>query len=134
MVTAAVVIIGVLWKRKHVRKFRPIAAQVFTIGKERQCGTELLHRSLTLVHISVDNVMYSEAITPIAILSNKADSSAIYEHVKDDERRDACESQATYEDPEMTDMKCFNNDKLVRSHVHNRMEKTTSLYLGLGPV
>lgn len=50
----------------------------------------------------------------------------IYEPVKDDECKIACEIKATYMygNPEIPDLKYF-NDKLVRIHVHNRMENYT---------
>ena len=48
----------------------------------------------------------------------------IYEPVKDDECKNACEIQATYDNPEIPDLTYF-NDKLRRIHVHNRMENYT---------
>ena len=65
---------------------------------------------------SVDNVTYMGRTSTLTLLNNNADTSAIYEPVKADERRN------TYEDPEMSVVKYY-NDKLVRRHVHNRMEK-----------
>ena len=65
--------------------------------------------------------MYTGRTSTVTLMNNKADASAIYEPVKDDEDRNTCYTQATYEDPEISGVKYY-HDKLVRIHVHNRME------------
>ncbi|KAL5491167.1 hypothetical protein EMCRGX_G016406 [Ephydatia muelleri] len=83
MVTAAVIIIIVTRKRKYAGKFRPVTAQ----------------------GLAMDNVTYMGRTSTLTLLNNNADTSAIYEPVKADERRN------TYEDPEMSVVKYY-NDKL----------------------
>eukprot|EP00731_Ephydatia_muelleri_P015159 Em0008g879a len=89
MVAAAVIIIIVIWKRKYAGKFIPVTAQ----------------------GLAMDNVVYTGRTSTVTLMNNKADASAIYEPVKDDEDRNTCYTQATYEDPEISGVKYY-HDKL----------------------
>ena len=107
--TTAVITTIVLWKKRYVKTLQLSAAQISTIGKESQYIKELF----VVIFISADNVMYTATKATVTLQNNKADTSTIYEPLKDDESSNVHGGQAAYEVPDISGAQCY-NETLVR--------------------
>eukprot|EP00731_Ephydatia_muelleri_P015150 Em0008g870a len=83
--TTAVITTIVLWKKRYVKTLQLSAAQ-----------------------ITIDNVMYTATKATVTLQNNKADTSTIYEPLKDDESSNVHGGQAAYEVPDISGAQCYN--------------------------